>query len=50
VNELTRAQIDQIIALCSEVFRCDYAFYMNLDLPRVHILGYFRERLAAHAL
>ena len=49
-NELTRAQIDQIIALCSEVFRCDYAFYMNLDLPRVHVLGYVGERLVAQAL
>ena len=49
-DELTRVQTDQIIALCSEVFRCDYAFYMNLDLPRVHVLGYVGERLVAHAL
>ena len=49
-NELTRAQSDQISALCSAVFRCDYAFYMNLDLPRVHVLGYVGERLVAHAL
>ena len=34
----------------SEVFRLDYAFYMNLDLPRVHVLGYAGERLVAHAL
>ena len=49
-NELTQERTDQIIALCSEVFRCDYAFYMNLDLPRVDVLGYVGERLAAHAL
>jgi aminoglycoside 2'-N-acetyltransferase I len=49
-NELTRAQTAQIIELCSEVFRLDYTFYMNLDLPRVHVLGYAGERLVAHAL
>ncbi len=49
-DALTRAQTEQIIALCSEVFRTDYAFYMNLDLPRVHVLGYAGERLVAHAL
>jgi len=47
---LSSAQTDQIIALCSAVFRLDYAFYMNLDLPRVHVLGYAGERLVAHAL
>ncbi len=49
-DALTHAQTDQIIELCSEVFRTDYAFYMNLDLPRVHVLGYAGERLVAHAL
>ena len=49
-DALTSEQTDQIIALCSEVFRLDYAFYINLDLPRVHVLGYAGERLAAHAL
>ena len=49
-DALTSEQTDQIIALCSEVFRLDYAFYMNLDLPRVHVLGYAGERLVAHAL
>ena len=49
-DALTSEQTDQIIALCSEVFRLDYAFYMNLDLPCVHVLGYAGERLVAHAL
>ena len=49
-HALTHAQTDQIIALCSEVFRLDYAFYMNLDLPRVHVLSYDGDRLVAHAL
>jgi len=47
---LTEAETTQIIELCSEVFRLDYAFYMNLDLPRIHVLGYAGERLVAHAL
>ena len=47
---LTSEQTTQIIELCSEVFQLDYAFYMNLDLPRVHVLGYAGERLVAHAL
>ena len=49
-DALTSVQTDQIIELCSEVFSLDYAFYMNLDLPRVHVLGYVGERLVAHAL
>ena len=49
-DALTSEQTTRIIALCSEVFRIDYAFYMNLDLPRVHVLGYAGERLVAHAL
>jgi aminoglycoside 2'-N-acetyltransferase I len=49
-DALTEAETTQIIELCSEVFRLDYRFYMNLDLPRVHFLGYAGERLAAHAL
>ena len=32
------------------MFRLDYAFYMNLDLHRVHVLGYAGERLVAHTL
>ena len=32
------------------MFRLDYAFYMSLDLPRVHVLGYAGDRLVAHAL
>ena len=49
-TEMAQAQNDAIVALCSEVFRLDYAFYMNLDLRRVHVLGYLEERLVAHAL
>ena len=47
---MTPAQHDAVVALCSEVFHCDYAFYMGLDLYRVHVLGYVGERLVAHAL
>jgi GNAT superfamily N-acetyltransferase len=50
VHELGAQRTDQIIALCSEVFRLDYAFYMNLGLPSVHVLGYLDARLVAHAL
>ena len=49
-TEMTPAQHDAVVALCSEVFKLDYAFYMNLDLVRVHVLGYVGERLVAHAL
>jgi GNAT superfamily N-acetyltransferase len=49
-SELTSTQADDVIALCSEVFRVDYAFYMNLGLARVHVLGYADGRLVAHAL
>ncbi len=47
---MTREQTAAVVALCSEVFNLDYAFYMNLDLYRVHVLGYVGDRLAAHAL
>ena len=33
LHTLTSEQTTQIIELCSEAFRLDYAFYMNLDLP-----------------
>ena len=49
LHALTSEQTTQIIELCSEVFRLDYGFYINLDLPRVHVLGYAGERLVAHA-
>jgi aminoglycoside 2'-N-acetyltransferase I len=49
-TEMTQTQYDAVVALCSEVFRLDYAFYMNLSLYRVHVLGYLGERLVAHAL
>ncbi len=47
---MTQEQFDAVVALCSEVFNLDYAFYMNLDLYRVHVLGYVGDRLVAHAL
>ncbi len=49
-NEITQAQTDAVIALCSDVFQIDYAFYMNLGLYRVHVLGYDDGRLVSHAL
>ncbi|MCX6028716.1 MAG: hypothetical protein NT169_05360 [Chloroflexi bacterium] len=49
-SALTPAQADDVITLCSEVFRLDYSFYMNLDYERVHVLGYAGSRLVAHAL
>jgi len=49
-TEMTREQHDAVVELCSQVFHVDYAFYMNLDLYRVHVLGYLGERLVAHAL
>jgi len=49
-HELTRAQLAEVIALCSEVFHLDYAFYMDLCPDRVHVLGYADGYLAAHAL
>ncbi len=49
-SALTRAQADDVITLCSEVFRLDYSFYMNLGYERVHVLGYAGSRLVAHAL
>jgi GNAT superfamily N-acetyltransferase len=49
-HAITPAQTAAVIALCSEVFEMDYAFYMNLGLDRVHVLGYDDGRLVAHAL
>jgi aminoglycoside 2'-N-acetyltransferase I len=49
-TEMVQAQRDAIVALCSEAFHCDYAYYLNLGLFSVHVLGYLGERLAAHAL
>lgn len=49
-REITQAQIAAVIALCSDVFEMDYSFYMNLDLYRVHVLGYDDGHLVSHAL
>jgi aminoglycoside 2'-N-acetyltransferase I len=49
-HEMTPAQLDAVIALCSEVFQLDYARYMDLCPERVHVLGYVEGSLAAHAL
>jgi hypothetical protein len=48
-GEMTVAQTAAVIALCSDVFRRDYAFYMNPGLYRVHVLGYDEGRLVSHA-
>lgn len=47
---MTPAQSQAVIALCSEVFELDYAYYMNLCPDRVHVLGYADGQLVAHAL
>lgn len=47
---MTRAQRDAVVALCSEVFKLDYAYYLNLCPNRVHVLGYVGEQLTSHAL
>lgn len=49
-DSITRPELDAVIALCSEVFHLDYAYYMNLPLVRMHVLGYDDGRLVAHAL
>ena len=49
-SEVTQAQTDEVVALCSDVFRMDYSFYMNLGLYRVHVLGYVDGLLVSHAL
>jgi aminoglycoside 2'-N-acetyltransferase I len=48
--EITQAETADVIALCSDVFRMDYSFYMNLGLYRVHVLGYDDGLLVSHAL
>ena len=50
LDKITQAQTAEVIALCSDVFRMDYAFYMNLGLYRVHVLGYEDGLLVSHAL
>jgi GNAT superfamily N-acetyltransferase len=47
---MTRAQVNAVIELCSQVFELDYAFYMELPYERVHVLGYAGQRLVSHAL
>lgn len=47
---MTPAQSKAVIALCSEVFELDYAYYMDLCPDRVHVLGYLGGHLVAHAL
>ncbi|MCL5999006.1 MAG: GNAT family N-acetyltransferase [Chloroflexi bacterium] len=49
-SDMTQAQASEVIALCSDVFRLDYAYYMNLCPDRVHVLGYADRRLMSHAL
>ena len=47
---MTPAQSSAVIALCSEVFELDYAYYMDLCPDRVHVLGYLGDQFVAHAL
>lgn len=47
---MTPAQLKAVIALCSEVFELDYAYYMDLCADRVHVLGTMDGQLVAHAL
>lgn len=47
---MSSAQLDAVIALCSAVFKLDYALYMRLCPDRTHVLGYVDGQLAAHAL
>ena len=49
-SQMTATQANEVIALCSEVFQLDYAYYMNLCPNRVHVLGYVDGRLVSHAL
>lgn len=49
-HEMTPAQLEAMIALCSEVFQLEYARYMDLCPDRVHVLGYVEGALVAHAL
>lgn len=47
---LTADQTSAVIALCSQVFQIDYAWYMDLCPDRMHVLGYVDGQLVAHAL
>lgn len=49
-HALTPAQLEDVIALCSDVFNLDYRYYMNLCPDRVHVLAYADGRLVGHAL
>ena len=49
-REMTPSQLNDVIQLCSQVFKCDYSYYMNLPLDRVHVLGYIDGLLVSHAL
>jgi aminoglycoside 2'-N-acetyltransferase I len=49
-KRIAQAQTAEVIALCSDVFRLDYSFYMNLGFDRVHVLGCDDGRLVSHAL
>lgn len=44
-TEMTPAQTDEVTQLCSQVFECNYSYYMNLPLNRVHVLGYVDQLL-----
>lgn len=50
IKEMMQAQADDVIQLCSQIFGCDYSYYMSLPLDRVHVLGYLDGLLASHAL
>ena len=47
---MTGSQADEVVALCGEVFHCDYRGLMELCPERTHVLGYAHGRLVAHAL
>ena len=49
-HAMTSQQVDEVVALCSQVFELDYRHYLDLCPDRVHVLGYVDGRLAAHAL
>lgn len=47
---MTGSQTDDVVALCGEIFHCDYRSLLDLCPVRTHVLGYAHGRLVSHAL
>ena len=49
-QDLSEKELIDIIELCSRAFNTDYRNFLNTFIGAIHVIGYYKEVLASHAL